>query len=169
MGKLIGMIMAGIFTAAVGVIFISMDVLNIRKFGIDFLITGNIRYIIGGVLIVMGILSIASMIYRYKHPVHLEFNEQGVKFYNPKIELVPWVDVISIEKAVDKKQRVLISYSKNTPIRFIIKNKPEYKEFSKVEESSFEILFELLDTDYSTDDLYYMLNEYYKNKQGTEV
>lgn len=160
--RLLGMLASGILIIVLGIMFLTTDILTIRKFGLNFLVEGNLRYIIGGILILIGGISMISTFYQYRHPVHLEFNEEGVTFYEPKIELVPWEDIISIEKAVDKKQRVLISYNKNIPIRFVVKNKPEYKVVSKTEESSFEILFEVLDTEYSTNDLYDMLNEYYK-------
>jgi len=112
------------------------------------------------------------VIQKYRNPVHLDFDEEGLTFSNPEIDLVLWEDIISIAKAKDKKEKgfnALGAFNKVYPIRFIIANSEQYLgEDSKTKDGSFEIIYRVIDTKYSTNSLIELL-EKYRNSQNEDT
>ena len=128
--------------------------------------------IIAYAMIVLCPVVLFFMIQKYRNPVHLDFDEKGITFSKPKIDFILWGDVISITKAKDRKEKgfnAFGAFNKVYPIRFIIANSEQYLgKDAKTKDGSFEIIYRVIDTKYSTDSLIELL-EMYRNTQKEDT
>jgi len=142
-------------------------------FGYEFSFSVGQVKILAYAILVLCPLVLFFMIQKYRNPVHLDFDEKGLTFSNPKIDLVLWEDIISIAKAKDRKEKgfnALGAFNKVYPIRFIIANSEHYLgKDSRMKDGSFEIVFHVIDTQYSTNALIELLEMYRDSQEEDEI
>ena len=132
--------------------------------GFDFTLNAEMVRILAWIAMLSCPIGIFIMIQKYRNPIDLSFDESGLTFFDPKIDLVLWEDIVSILKAFDKKEwglNSLFSFSKVYPVRFIVKDSEKYlgKKASR-KDGNFEIIYHVINTKYSTNALIELLEAY---------